>query len=217
MSSPQEVYDRGTDPFRVVAFSDAVFAIIITLLVLEIHVPELTGGQSLTDALDEIRPSLIAFLISFVVVAIAWAGHRDLFALIRRTDRAIVWLNFTYLLPLSILPFGASLIARFDSEAVALEMYGFLLVGITLTRLAIWVYATGRPHLLFTPMDTRSRMLGTLAVGVPGAAYAIAIILASTSPTASLVIYGAVPVLYFVTITIVRSAAPPGTAEHDFT
>jgi TMEM175 potassium channel family protein len=217
MSSQRESYERASDPSRVVVFSDGVFAIIITLLVLEIHVPELAGGQTLPEALDVVRPSLVAFLISFVVVAIAWTGHRDLFSLIRRTDRAIVWLNFGYLLPLSILPFGASLIARFDREAVALEMYGLLLVAVTLTRLGTWVYVTGRPHLLFAPMDSRSRLLGGLAIAVPGAAYAVAIASAGTSPTASLAIYGAVPILYFIAITIVRSAAPPGSAERDFT
>ena len=62
------------------ALSEGVFAIILTLLVLEIHIPELAAGQSLAAAAREVRPSFIAFLISFVVVAIAWSGHRDLFA-----------------------------------------------------------------------------------------------------------------------------------------
>src|SRR3954449_1076236 len=106
----QQRYERTHDPARVLALSDGVFAIIITLLVLEIHVPELAQGQSLGDAGREIRPSFIAFLISFVVVAIAWDGHRDLFSLIRRTDRSLIWFNFLYLLPLSVIPFGASLI-----------------------------------------------------------------------------------------------------------
>src|SRR5262249_7043449 len=91
-------YERSHDPTRVLALSDGVFAIIITLLVLEIHVPDLAQGQTLREALREVRPSFVSFLISFVVVAIAWAGHRDLFALIHRTDRMLVWLNILYLL-----------------------------------------------------------------------------------------------------------------------
>jgi hypothetical protein len=124
----RQSYERAHDPSRVLALSDGVFAIIITLLVLEIHVPDLAQGQSLREALEEIRPSLTAFLISFVFVAIAWAGHRDIFSLIRRIDRALVWLNIIYLLPLCILPFGASLIARFEKEPVALRNYGLLLL-----------------------------------------------------------------------------------------
>jgi uncharacterized membrane protein len=212
-----ELYERGHDPARVLALSDGVFAIIITLLVLEIHVPDLGQGQTLVDALREVRPSFVAFLISFVVVAIAWAGHRDLFSLIRRTNRILVWLNILYLLPLSILPFGASLLARYDRDPIALKMYGILLVAIAVARLGMWVYATGRPHLLFAPIDARSRWAGFAIVAIPGAVYSVAYLIAASHPTASLVIYAAVPILYFVGITLARSTAPPESAEREFT
>jgi uncharacterized membrane protein len=213
----RQTYERAHDPSRVLALSDGVFAIIVTLLVLEIHVPDLARGQSLRQALQEIRPSASAFLISFVVVAIAWAGHRDIFALIRRTDRTLVWLNILYLLPLCLLPFGASLIARFERQPVALRIYGLMLFTIALTRLWVWWYASGRTHLLFAPIDRRSRRAGVALVAIPGAAYAAAIVIASTAPTASLIIYAAVPILYFVTITLARSSAPPGSTEQEFT
>jgi uncharacterized membrane protein len=212
-----ERYERGHDPARVLALSDGVFAIIITLLVLEIHVPDLAQGQTLVEALREVRPSFVAFLISFVVVAISWAGHRDLFALIRRTDRTLVWLNILYLLPLSILPFGASLLSRYDRDPIALEMYGFLLLAIAATRLGIWVYATGRPHLLISPVVARSRWAGAAVVVVPGVAYAVAIAIADAAPTASFVIYAAMPVVYFLGITLARTTAPPASAERHFT
>ena len=210
-------YERGNDPARVLALSDGVFAIVITLLVLELHVPDLARGQSLTAALGEIKPSFVAFLNSFVVVAIAWAGHRDLFALIRRTDRPLVWLNFLHLLPLAILPFGAALLARYETDPVALSIYGTLLVAISLTRLATWWYATARPHLLFTPLDARTRWFGIAAAAVPALVYALAIVIADRAPIASLVIYAAVPVIYFITITLARITAPPGSAGEDFT
>ena len=212
-----EHYERGNDPARVLTLSDGVFAIVLTLLVLEIQVPDLAQGQTLRDALREVRPSFIAFLISFVVVAIAWAGHRDLFALIGRTDRVLVWLNILYLLPLSILPFGASLLARYTEEPVALQMYGILLVAIALTRLVIWWYATGRSHLLVVPMSARFRREGLVIGAAPVFINALAVAIAAEAPTASLVIYAAVPVLYFIAITIARTAAPPGSAEHDLT
>jgi uncharacterized membrane protein len=210
-------FERSHDPARLMALSDGVFAIIITLLVLEIHVPDLTGGQQLSDALHEVRPSFVAFLLSFFVVAIAWTGHRDLFAHIRLTDRNLVWLNLLYMLPLSLVPFGAALIATYDRDPVALRMYGFMLLAIALTRLFIWLYATNRPHLLHEPMDRRSRSLGVLLTMVPAAIYVLAILIAERAPTASLVIYAGVIVLYLVSVVVARTTAPPGAAERDFT
>ena len=210
-------YERAHSPDRVVFLSDGVVAIIITLLVLEIHVPELQNGQSLVEALGHIRPSLVAFLISFIVVAIAWAGHRDLFAVIRRTDRVLVWLNFVFLLPLCLVPFGAALISRYSSEAVALRLYGFLLVLIAVTRIAIWLYATGNRHLLYGPSDPQFRRAGVTVVLAPTVAYVVAIAIASIWPTASLVIYGVVPLAYFLGVTFARSSAPLGSAEKDLT
>ena len=209
-------YERGHDPSRVLALSDGIFAIIITLLVLELHVPELAGGQTLADAGRQVRPSFIAFLISFVVVAIAWAGHRDLFALIQRTDPVLVWLNILYLLPLCVVPFGASLIARYEEDAVALRMYGLLLLLIAVTRLSIWWYATGRSHLLFHPLEARSRLAGVAVVAAPAAVYAIAIAVAEAAPRASLAIYAIAPVVYFLGVILARTTAPPGAVERDF-
>ena len=212
----RRVYERGTDPTRVLALSDGVFAIILTLLVLEIHVPELGPGQTLQNALREIRPSLTAFLISSLVVAIAWAGHRDVFALIRRTDRAIVWLNFLYLLPLSILPFGAAMLATYERDPIAIKVYGMILVATVVTRLAMWLYATKRTHILLAPVDPRSRRgrgvpRGVSRLGVSGR------LPGCGAPAVAIAIYALVPVLYFVTIWILRSSAPKGSVSDEFT
>jgi uncharacterized membrane protein len=162
------LFERQHDPSRVHALSDGVFAIIITLLVLDVHVPELTENLSLNQALKEIRPSLTAFVISFILAGMYWVGHRDVFALIRRTDRGLVWLNILYLLPLCLLPFGTKLLGRYDGEPRALRIYGLVLVAIAIMRVVIWVYVTGRPQLLWHRLDDRQRRAG-LALAVSSA------------------------------------------------
>ena len=213
----RELFERLHDPSRVLALSDGVVAIIITLLVLEIHVPELAAGQSLSVALREIRPSLTAFAISFVLAGMYWVAHRDLFALIRRTDRGLVWLNLLYLLPLSLLPFGASLLGRFDREPAALHIYGLILLAITVMRLVIWLYAVNRPHLLWRPPDERQRRAGLGLAGFPGLLYLLAILLASAAPGVSLAIYAGLPLLYFLSITVLRGTRKRNQEYADFT
>jgi TMEM175 potassium channel family protein len=206
MAAVEEVehrrYERSLNRSRVLTLSDGVFAIAMTLLVLELRVPERTVVGPV-DVLREIRPSFIAFLISFFVIASAWANHRDLFEVIRLTDRNLVWLNLVYLLPLAMIPFGAALLSRYGADRVSLTIYGGLLLVIALMRLVIWMYATSRPHLLFEPVGRELRRAGVLLVVVPIAFYIVAIVLAQAGHVAedvSLVIYALVPVLYFVTI-----------------
>jgi uncharacterized membrane protein len=220
----QEETDRHTamlerlhDPARVLALSDGVFAIIITLLVLEVHVPELTQGHSLNQALREVRPSLTAFAVSFILAGMYWVGHRDLFALIRRTDRGLVWLNILYLLPLCLLPFGASLIGRYDQEPVALRVYALVLILVAFMRTIIWLYATNRPHLLWELPDARQRRAGLALNLYPGLVYLVAFLVAKAAPGLSLMIFAAMPLLYFLSITVLRRGRRRDQEYADFT
>ena len=216
-AAARELAERLYDPARVLALSDGVFAIIITLLVLEVHVPELTQGHSLNQALRELRPSLIAFVISFILAGMYWVGHRDLFALIRRTDRGLVWLNILYLLPLCLLPFGAGLLGRYDREPVALRIYGLLLVLIAVMRAVIWLYATNRPQLLWQRLDARQRRAGLAINLYPGLIYLLAFLLAKRAPGVSLMIYAGMPLPYFLSITVLRGSRQRNREYADFT
>jgi len=75
---------RNANPERLLTFTDGVFAIIITILVLEMKVPDLASAKPLSDALVEIRPTFVAFVISFLLVGMYWVGHRSSFAALLR-------------------------------------------------------------------------------------------------------------------------------------
>ena len=211
------LFERQHDPTRVLALSDGVFAIIITLLVLEIHVPELAGGRSLTEALREIRPSFNAFVISFVLAGLYWVGHRDLFALIRRTDRGLVWLNILYLLPLCLLPFSAGMLGRYENEPAALRIYGLVLVTLAFMRTIIWLYVTNRPHLLWQRLDRRQRRAGLALAAFPGLIFLLAVLIAEAAPVLSLLVYAVMPMLYFLGITLLRIGRKRNQEYADFT
>src|ERR1700760_27954 len=157
--------EQRRDPSRVLALTDGVFAIIITLLVLDIHVPELTAHESLRGAISDIRPSFISFVIAFIVAAMQWVGHRDLFALIRYADRGIVWLNLLTLFAVCLLPFGSALLSRYYEDPLALRLFGLILMGTSVARTVIWAYAAQKPSLVHEPLDRVSFWSGlTLSV-----------------------------------------------------
>jgi uncharacterized membrane protein len=208
--------ERLRDPSRVLALSDGVFAIIMTLLVLDVRVPQLAGTRPLATALHALRPALTAFVISFIVAGMYWVGHRDLFGLIRRADRGLVWLNIVYLLPLCLLPFGAGLLGRYDREPTALRIYGLILVTIAVMRVAIWLYATCRPHLLWRRLDHRQRRAGLALTVTPGLIFLLAVLIAATAPGVSLLIYAIMPVLYFIGITVLRGSKRRNNEYADF-
>ena len=97
---------------RLEAFSDGVFAIAITLLVLELHVPE-TGDRSLARALAHEWPQFAAYLTSFLIIGIMWVNHHSMFREITRVDRPLLFLNLLLLLWTALLPFPTELIARY--------------------------------------------------------------------------------------------------------
>ena len=209
--------ERRRDPSRVLALTDGVYAIIITLLVLDIHVPTLEAHETLGTAISEVRPSFISFTIAFIVAAMQWVGHRDLFTLIRDTDRGIVWLSLLTLFTACLLPFGSALLSRYHQDPLALRMFGLILIATSLSRTIIWVYATRRPSVVHDPIDRPSYWSGLALSVFPLVIYAVAFAVAGVSPQASLAVYASGPVLYFIAITLLHWLAPHGSAERQFT
>ena len=101
---------RLTESARVETFSDAVMAIVLTLLVLELRVPPHEPGR-LPDALPQMWPSVVAFLISFLRVSVIWLNHHDIYARIRRVDRPLLVMNLWLLLNCTILPVPTAILA----------------------------------------------------------------------------------------------------------
>ena len=214
----QELLERRRDPARVMALTDGVFAIIMTLLVLDIRVPQLAAGESLTTAfLLDVWPNVVVFVISFVLTGLYWVAHRDMFNLVRGVDRGLVWLNILFMLPVALVPAAAALLGAYSHDQLALRIYGLLFVLIALMRLALWYYIGTRRHLLIEHVDRRTLLTGAFTSIALILAYLIAILVAGFAPYLSLGIYAGVPVLYFIGITLLRRLAPKGSPERDFT
>lgn len=207
---------RRGDPERVETFTDGVFAIIITILVLEIDVPAGLPEQSLREAVEETGPELLAWVISFLVTGMYWVWHRDLFAQVRYVNRYVVWLNLLFLLPAALIPFAASVLGAYHDEPLALHLYGVVLIATALMRWVLYAYVMRRPSLLWEPPTSRGRRMGGLIAVSPIVVYALAMLVADASHTLSLVLYLAMPLLYFLLIAILRQRPDTRDEAQDF-
>src|SRR3954468_6873094 len=111
MESPMRSAENLSETNRIEAFNDGVFAIAITLLILEIRVPE-QGDTRLAPALLNLWPSYLAFATSFFEIGVMWINHHRLFTMIRRTDQRLLIFNLLLLLGITFVPFPTALIAR---------------------------------------------------------------------------------------------------------
>lgn len=128
---------------RLVLFSDAVIAITITLLVLEIRLPEGFGEFSdaeLWHALVDLGPRFLGYLISFAVIGVYWLNHQAKFSHIIRSSRALLTINLVFLLFIGIVPFTTSLIAE-NGGGLATAIYAGGMVCCGLSLMWIWAYA----------------------------------------------------------------------------
>ena len=142
--APAQPRRRGFRTGRLEAFSDGVFAIAITLLVLDIGVSA-TAGQDLGGAIRGLWPSYLAYVASFATIGAAWLGHNAITEYLDRADPAFVRLNLLLLLIVSFLPFPTRLVAEYihtdSAERVAVTFYGIVLVLATTMLLVLWRYA----------------------------------------------------------------------------
>jgi uncharacterized membrane protein len=141
---------RGFRTGRLEAFSDGVFAIAITLLVLDIGVSA-TAGHNLGAAIRGLWPSYLAYVASFSTIGAAWLGHNAITEYLERADAAFVRLNLLLLLFVSFLPFPTRLVAEFihqdKAERVAVTFYGIILLLSSVLLQVLWRYAV-RAHLV---------------------------------------------------------------------
>jgi uncharacterized membrane protein len=186
---------RHNDTGRIEAFSDGVFAIAITLLIIEIGVPHLEDeppGTTLPQALVGLWPSYLGYVISFLQIGVIWANHHNRFRFIERSDHGLLFLNILFLMCVAFIPFPTALLAEYlERTASERETAGVIYAG-TLAVTAVfftllWLYAAAN-RLVDRNLDpslvramTRRYLLGTVA-------YLLVFVLAYVNVAASLIL-----------------------------
>ncbi len=201
------MHDEGyhSDTGRIEAFSDGVFAIAITLLVLEVRVPHVAENESLTRALLDIWPSYVAYAVSFISIGIMWANHHNMFKDIAHFDHSVVVLNLLLLLTISFLPFPTALVAEYvregHHEKEAVLVYASSMVAIALMFDAFWIYVSRHGHLLDEHVSASRIRSRTLRYVPAPLLYGVAVPLAFVSFWIPLVIIASLAAFFLLPIS----------------
>jgi uncharacterized membrane protein len=185
---------------RLEAFSDGVFAIAITLLVIEIRPPELAEGESLARGLWEQWPSYLGYLLSFLVLGVMWLNHHRIFEPARRVDGAVLVLNLNLLLWAVLIPFPTAVLADFlrdggDDAKTAVGLYGGVILLAAISFTALFVSIT-RPSIVDELPPPEVVRAARIRFGVGVGAYSLAFGLSWVSPALALVVHGSMAAYY---------------------
>jgi uncharacterized membrane protein len=194
-----EDLSHHTDTTRLEAFSDGVFAIAITLLVLEIAMPDIRG-RALSSALADEWPSYLGYGLSFVMIGIMWMNHHAMFRDIERVDHGLLVLNLLLLMAISFIPFPTAVLADHlkdvDARRTATLFYACTQTVIAIFFNLLWLYAyVGRRLIDEHVSDARLRSRTRRYAAGP-VSYGLTIALAFVSPWLSIGVWIGLAVLY---------------------
>ncbi|MGZ5375161.1 MAG: TMEM175 family protein [Solirubrobacterales bacterium] len=148
-------FERGSEEFtRVVTFSDAVFAIAMTLLVVGVDLPNLTSPNDvgdLADALGDRKDSIFSFFLSFAVIGRYWVAHHRFFSLLTRVDGGLLGINLVYLATIAFLPFPTDLLGNYFGNPLAVAVYAVNVAIISALEVALYARARHKQLLFRAP------------------------------------------------------------------
>lgn len=155
---------------RIVFFSDAIFAIAMTLLILEIPVPDVpadSAAAELRGSVLALWPKFFSYVLSFLVIGTYWIAHHGTFQYFRSYDRTLMWMNLLFLLSISFVPFPTALLGEYGEQQFAVVIYAISLAVPRLLLASMWWHAIRGRVLLSDSMDpgtSRYHLVRSLAI-----------------------------------------------------
>jgi uncharacterized membrane protein len=195
--------EKGTmSSRRTEAFSDGVFAIAITLLVLDLVVPsrQEAAEGGLAHALAEEWPAYFAYLVSFLVIGIIWVNHHTMFDKVRQVDRPALFANLALLLVVSLIPFPTRLLAEYltagSASHVAAAVYSATMAAMGLAYATLWLVLTRSARLLHEGVDPLVGRMALRRFGLGNVFYLATIGLSFVNATVTLAVHAALAIYY---------------------
>jgi uncharacterized membrane protein len=183
---------------RLEAFSDGVFSVAATLLVVELHVPD--ASADLGSALLAQWPSYLTYATSFGTIGIIWVNHHSLFLHVRQVDRPLLFLNLLLLMTVSVVPFPTALLGRFvtagDNGHLAGAVYGGVMVLMSLSFNGLWLHVTRDGRLIGRHLDPQRARHESILFSAGLLAYVAGIGLSFISAQLALLLYALIAIFY---------------------
>jgi uncharacterized membrane protein len=185
---------------RIEALSDGVFAIAMTLLILEIKVPVFHGiiptQMELTKSLLPLWPKFVAYIVSFITLGVYWVAHHLHFYTIKKADRNLLWINIVFLMCISLVPFTCALLGEYIHNQTAIILFAVNMILIGLVLFFHWIYATTNYRLIHSDTDPKLIRSVVNVILMGPVVYLVAIIVSFFSPIISLILFFVVNFLY---------------------
>lgn len=184
---------------RVEALTDGIFAVAMTLLVIELKVPDphlIHSQHDLAQALADLAPKAVSWVISFFVLAVFWISHHRLFHYVRHVDTGLLWRNLYQLAFVALMPFSAALLGEFGNTRIAQAVYNGNMVILGLLGLLALRYVRRHPALAGHPMEPATYHATLLRVGGLVGSGVVAIVLGVSlgTPCATLAYLSMMPI-----------------------
>ena len=196
---PDEKIKVGTH--RLEALGDGLFAIVMTLMVLELKIPEWEGAvanERVWHYLAELAPSFFAFALSFIILGIFWFAHRLVHLFIGHSNRRLMWLSMLFYLCISLIPFSAAMLGRYPENQLVEVIYGLNMIAACQFLYWLWNYGNAIPGLVVREVPGElKREIHMLFLLAP-ASYMLAIGISFVEPIWSFYFYLITPLLYLI-------------------
>lgn len=143
----------GLGKERLEALTDGIFATVMTVLVLSLSVPVITGGATNAEVatdIESLAPNILAYVLGFLLLAVLWISHHNIFHYMTKVDRPLLWLNTLFLLTIGFLPFSTALVGKFPQFQAPEIIFGANFIAISVFMLGILSYSS-RTGLLVVP------------------------------------------------------------------
>jgi uncharacterized membrane protein len=182
---------------RIEAFSDGVFAIAITLLVLNLQVPKVPVPELVSRVLA-LWPNFLSYVLSVVIIGIYWVAHHNMFHYIKRSNRPLLWINILFLLCVAFIPFPAGLLGEYPLQRISIIIYASSLIVTNLFLSLLWWYATHNHRLVEEDIDPHFVSMVNRRNMTAPVVYLLSIGLSILSPLVSLIVFFLFPLYYII-------------------